>query len=220
MGRKVNPIGFRLGVIRQWDSVWFADGQDYHRNVVEDQRIRRAVRDHCGRAGISSIRIHRFPSRLQIAVRTAKPGLVIGRKGANINALKKRLEHLTGLKSSALRLDVEEISTPELDAFVVAESIAEQLERRISYRRAMRQAIQRAMRAGAQGAKMVCKGRLAGSEMGRREWLHEGRVPLHTLRADIDYSHAEALTTFGRIGVKVWIYRGEILPGSEEDRVS
>lgn len=217
MGRKVNPIGFRLGVIRDWDSVWYAEGPTYAQNVVEDHAIREFIRRHLGRAGISRILIERYPTRLAIRILTARPGVVIGRRGAAINELKARLEELTGVQGNRLRLDVEEIRTPDLDAHVIAESIAEQLERRVSQRRAMRRAVQLAMRAGAKGIRIMAKGRLAGSEMGRTDWVREGRVPLHTLRADIDYATAEAHTTFGRIGVKVWVYRGDVLPqGAEE----
>ena len=217
MGRKVNPIGFRLGVIKDWDSKWFAEGPEYARLVAADDRIRKAIRAELGRAALSKIQIQRFPKQISIKVVTAKPGIVIGRKGATINALKRNLEAMTGIKGKNLKLDVVEVDRPETDAAVVAESVVEQLERRVSQKRAMRQAMTRAMRAGAKGIKIVCSGRLSGSEMARREWVRDGRVPLHTLRADIDFAQDEALTTFGRIGVKVWIYRGEILPGSESE---
>lgn len=212
MGRKVHPIGFRLGIIKDWDSKWFAEGEEYSRLLIQDVEVRKLIRERLGRAGISRIEIQRFPRRVAITIRTAKPGVVIGRRGANVNALKAELEELTGVTGKNLRLDVVEVEQPELDARVVAESVAEQLERRVSRRRAMRQAMGRAMRAGAEGIKIACKGRLAGAEMARREWVREGRVPLHTLRADIDYAMEESLTTYGRIGVKVWIYRGDILP--------
>lgn len=212
MGRKVNPIGFRLGIIKDWESKWFATGREYARLLGEDMCIRSLIHKELGRAGISRIEIQRFPKQIAITIVTAKPGIVIGRKGANVNELKGKLETLTSLTGKNLRLDVLEVERPDMDAHLVAESVAEQLERRVSQKRAMRQAMTRALRAGAKGVKIRCGGRLAGAEMARREWVREGRVPLHTLRADIDYAMAEALTTFGRIGVKVWIYRGEVLP--------
>jgi len=216
LGRKVQPIGFRLGVIKDWESRWFAEGPEYARRVVEDARIRKAIHFELGRAGVASIEIKRFPKQMSIGITTAKPGVVIGRKGASVNALKRKLEQMTGIPGKNLRLDVVEVDRPEICAPVVAENIVEQLERRVSQKRVMRQAIGRAMRAGAEGIRITCSGRLSGSEMARREWQREGRVPLHTLRADIDYAHDEALTTFGRIGVKVWIYKGEVLPESSE----
>lgn len=218
MGRKVNPIGFRLGIIREWDSRWFAEGEQYAEQVVEDDEVRKLIRRFLGRAGVSRILIERYPTRIAIRILTAKPGVVIGRRGSTINELKARLEELTGVTGNKLRLDVEELQNPDLDAQVVAENIAEQLERRISPRRAMRRAVMQTMRAGAKGIRISCKGRLSGSEMGRTDWVREGRVPLHTLRADIDYATEEASTTFGRIGVKVWIYRGDVLPQAEEER--
>ena len=211
MGRKVNPIGFRLGVTKYWDARWYAEGPRYAQLLAEDRRIRAAIKEKLGDAGISQIEIQRFPKQVSIRIHTAKPGMVIGRKGANVNALKTDLEQLSGKR---IKIDVAEITQPDLDATVVARSVAEQLERRISQKRAMKQAVSRATRAGAQGIRILCSGRLAGSEMARREWVREGRVPLHTLRADIDYAVAEALTTFGRIGVKVWVYRGEVRPGA------
>lgn len=212
MGRKVHPVGFRLGYIKEWDSKWYADGREYARLLGEDIQIRKLIHQQLGRAGISRIDIQRFPRQVAITIVTAKPGIVIGRKGANVNELKARLEQLTGISGKNLRLDVLEIERPEMDAHLIAETIAEQLEKRVSQKRAMRQAMVRAMRAGAKGVKIVCGGRLSGAEMARSEWVRDGRVPLHTLRADIDYAIAEALTTFGRIGVKVWVYRGEVLP--------
>ena len=212
MGRKVHPIGFRLGIIRDWESKWFAEGDEYAELLCEDIEIRQLIRKRLSRAGISRIEIQRFPKQISITIVTAKPGIVIGRRGANVNALKAELEELTGVTGKNLRRDVVEVERPELDARLVAENVAEQLERRVSQKRAMRQAISRAMRAGAQGIKIACSGRLSGAEMARREWAREGRVPLHTLRADIDYAVVEALSTYGRIGVKVWIYRGDVLP--------
>ena len=209
MGRKVHPIGFRLGVIRNWDTRWYAEGGEYGDLLLEDRKIRMAIRGEMKNAAISQVEIERFPKQVSITIHTAKPGIIIGRKGAGVDALRKRLETMTAKK---IRVEVEEIDKPEMDALLVAESIAEQLERRVSFKRAMKQAVQRAIRSGAQGAMITCSGRLGGSEMSRTDSVRFGRVPRHTLRADIDYAHSEALTTFGRIGVKVWIYRGEKLP--------
>jgi small subunit ribosomal protein S3 len=211
MGRKVHPYGFRLGYIKDWKARWFAEKGEYADLLIEDLKVRRLIRDELGHAGISSIEIERFPRAQHVSVKiwTAKPGIVIGKKGANVNALRRNLEALTGKK---IHIDVEEVDRPETDAYLVAEGIAQQIERRISYKRAMRQAVQRAMRFGAEGAMITCAGRLHGAEMARRETLREGRVPRHTLRADIDYAQVEALTTYGRVGVKVWIYKGEVLP--------
>ncbi len=212
MGRKVNPIGLRLGIIRDWDSRWFAEGRTYAELLQQDIRIRELIRGRLPRAGISRITIQRLPGRVIIGIITAKPGVVIGRRGSTINALKAELEELIGLDGNNLRVDVTEVENPDTNAQVIAENVAEQLERRISQKRAMRRAVQMAMRSGAHGIKISCQGRLMGSEMGRREWQMEGRVPLHTLRANIDYAHEEAATTFGRIGVKVWVNHGEVLP--------
>lgn len=209
MGRKVHPIGFRLGISKPWEARWYAEGERYAILLAEDREIRKAIQETVGNAGISRIEIQRFPKQVSITVHTAKPGMVIGRRGATVNALKAKLEKLSGKR---IKIDVAEIPQPDIDATIVARSIADQLERRISQRRAMKQAVSRAMRAGAQGIRILCSGRLSGSEMARREWVREGRVPLHTLRADIDYAVAHALTTFGRIGVKVWIYRGDVYP--------
>jgi len=211
MGRKVHPYGFRLGYIRDWKARWYAERGEYADLLTEDLQVRKHIRAELGHAGISNIEIERFPRarHLTIKIWTAKPGIVIGRKGANVNALRKSLEGMTGKK---VHVDVEEVTRPEVDAQLVAEGIAQQIERRISFRRAMKQAIQRAMRFGAEGAMVTCAGRLFGAEMARSETTREGRVPRHTLRADIDYAHTEALTTYGRIGIKVWIYKGEILP--------
>ncbi len=206
----------RLGYIKDWESKWYAEGREYAELVVEDIKIRDLINRELPRSGVSRIEIQRFPKQIAIKIVTAKPGIVIGRRGANVNALKAKLEELTGVVGKNLRLDVVEVEHPELDARLVAESVAEQLEHRVAQRRAMRQAITRSMRAGAKGIRIACSGRLSGSEMARREWAREGRVPLHTIRADIDYAIAEALTSFGRIGVKVWIYRGEVLPEAAE----
>ena len=209
MGRKVHPIGFRLGIIRDWDARWFAPRNKYAEMLQQDFTIRRMVAREAPRSGVSKVDIDRFPSQLVVTIWTAKPGIVIGRKGAQVKVLRQKLEELTAKR---VKVEVEEITQPDLEAQLVAENIADQIERRISHSRAMKRAIGQAMRQGAQGIKIVCAGRLGGSEMSRREWQREGRVPLQTLRANIDFAKAEALTTFGRIGVKVWIYKGEKMP--------
>lgn len=209
MGRKVHPYGFRLGIIKDWQARWFADGKRYTELLAEDRKIRGMIRKELQRASISTVEIERQRNYVHVLIHTAKPGIIIGRKGANVNALRNKLQDFTGKR---VKVDVTEIARPEMDAYLVAESIAEQLERRISHKRAMKQAITRAMRLGAEGVMITCAGRLAGSEMARMETQRQGRVPRHTLRADIDYATAEALTTFGRIGIKVWIYKGEVLP--------
>lgn len=209
MGRKVHPYGFRLGVIRDWKARWYAEGDDYAHLLHEDLRIRRLVEGTLKRAGISLVEIERFPKQVSVTIWTARPGIVIGRKGVSVKALRRELEEMTGKRVS---VDVQEVEQPELDAKLVAENVITQLERSISHGRAMKRAVQAAMRAGAQGIKVMCKGRLSGAEMARQAWQRDGRVPLHTLRADIDYAQEEALTAYGRIGVKVWIYKGEVLP--------
>ncbi|HHN94544.1 MAG TPA: 30S ribosomal protein S3 [Anaerolineae bacterium] len=211
MGRKVHPYGFRLGVIRDWKARWYAEGQDYANLLHEDLQIRRLIEEgeDTKRAGISRVEIERFPNQVSVTIWTARPGIIIGRKGASVKKLRHDLEELTGKRVS---VDVHEVEQPELDARLVAENIVSQLERRISHSRAMKRAVQAAMRAGAQGIKVMCKGRLFGAEMARQQWMRDGRVPLQTLRADIDYAQAEAHTTYGRLGVKVWIYKGEVLP--------
>ena len=212
MGRKVHPIGFRLKVNKTWDSRWFSEGQDYIEMLHQDLEIRRLVSEHAPRAGVSRIEIERFPGRIETFIHTAKPGILIGRKGENIKKLRKILESLVGRR---INLDIKEIKYPDLDAYLVARNVASQLERRISYRRAMKRAMQQAMRQGAKGVKIRVAGRLGGSEMARPIWMREGRVPLQTLRADIDYAQVHALTTYSAIGVKVWIYKGDILPEVE-----
>ena len=214
MGRKVHPTGFRLGINKPWLARWFAEGKDFQDQLHQDLAIRKLIRKENDRAGISNIEIERFPGKVKIYVHTAKPGILIGRGGENVKDLRANLEKLTGEK---IDLEVKEIKTPDLDAYLVAENIASQLVRRISYRRAMQRAIQQGMRQGAEGVKVMVSGRLGGAEMSRIVWLREGRVPLQTLRADIDYATAEALTTYGQLGVKVWIYKGEILPQVEEE---
>lgn len=217
MGRKVHPIGFRLGIIKDWQARWFATGEEYADLLQEDLAIRQLIRDSMGQAGISKVEIERFPKQVNITIWTAKPGIIIGRKGANVKALRQDLEELS---KKRVRIDVQEVERPELDAYLLSENIASQLERRISHSRAMRRAVTQAIRMGAEGVKIICSGRLSGAEMARREWVMEGRVPRNTLRANIDYGFAEALTTYGRIGVKVWIYKGEVLPEVAEAAAS
>lgn len=209
MGQKVHPKGLRVGVIRNWDSRWYAHGDNYARLVHEDLQIRNHIKQSLVVAGIPTVEIERAANRIRLTIHTAKPGIVIGRGGAGVERLRQELEELTG---SQVNINVVEIKTPELDAQLVAENVAAQLERRIAFRRAIKQAAGRTMRAGAKGIKIMVSGRLGGAEMSRTEWTAEGSVPLHTLRADIDYGFAEAYTTFGQIGVKVWINRGEVLP--------
>ncbi len=210
MGHKTHPIGFRLGVIKDWHSRWFAgNAKDYSAQVVEDDRIRTVINTKYAEAGISRVEIERSAQDLTVNVHTARPGIVIGRGGQRVDELRKAVETAAGGKR--VRLNVLEIRQPELDAYLVARNIADQLERRVMFRRATRQAVQRTMQAGARGVKATVSGRLGGAEIARREKVMEGQVPLHTLRADIDYGLAEAHTTMGRIGVKVWVYRGEII---------
>lgn len=209
MGRKVHPLGFRLGIIKDWQARWFATGEEYADLLQEDLEIRQLIREKMAPAGISKIEIERFPKRVSLTIWTAKPGIIIGRKGVNVRALRQDLE---ALSSKTVRIDVQEVERPELDAYLVAENIASQLNRRISHNRAMRRSATQTMRMGAEGVKISCSGRLTGAEMARRAWVMEGRVPRSTLRADIDYGFAEARTTYGLIGIKVWIYKGEVLP--------
>jgi small subunit ribosomal protein S3 len=214
MGRKVHPIGFRLGIIKDWEARWFAPRGKYAALLQQDFAIRKLIKREAPKAAISRVEIDRSPSQLAVTIWTAKPGILIGRKGAQVKVLRQRLEELT---SSKVKVEVEEVTQPDLEAVLVAENIADQLERRISHSRAMKRAVGQALRQGAQGIKILCSGRLGGSEMSRREWQREGRVPLQTLRADIDFARAEALTTFGRIGVKVWIYKGEKMIQTAEE---
>lgn len=212
MGRKVHPIGFRVGIIKDHKSRWFATGRKYTDQLAEDREIRKTVQADLPKAGISNIEIERQPNQVHVIIDTARPGVIIGRKGASVNVLRSKLQDMTQKK---VKIDVREITKPELDSYLVAESIAEQLERRISWKRAMKQAIQKTMKAGGKGIMITVAGRLGGSDMGRVDTVRDGQIPRHTLRADIDYGTAEANTTFGVIGIKVWIYLGEILPGEE-----
>lgn len=211
MGQKVNPLGFRLNITRTWDSIWYAD-KEYANYLLEDQKIRKFLKKRLNHAGMARIIIERTGEKVRAKLFTARPGIVIGKKGAEIEILKKDLEKLIGRK---VTLDIQEVRRPEADAQLVAESIATQLERRVAFRRAMKKAVNSALRFGVQGIKISCSGRLGGAEMSRCEWVREGRVPLHTLRADVDYALAEANTTYGIIGVKVWIFKGEVLNDRE-----
>jgi small subunit ribosomal protein S3 len=208
MGQKVNPIGFRLGVIRSWDSKWYEE-KNYAKWLHEDIHLREYVKKKLGQAGISKVEIERAASKVKVNVHTARPGIVIGKRGAGIESIKKELQQFT---QNEVFLNIVEVRKAETDAQLVAENITTQLERRIAFRRAMKKAIQTAQKFGAKGIRVACSGRLGGAEMARYEWYREGRVPLHTLRADIDYGFAEAKTTYGKIGCKVWIFRGEVLP--------
>ena len=207
MGQKVNPIGFRLGVIKGWDSRWFA-GKEYATFIEDDYKIREFLKKKLYHAGISKIEIERWAKRIRLRIYAARPGIVIGKKGAEIEVLKKELEKMV---PQELVIDIQEVRKPEVDAQLVAENVGLQIVRRVAFRRAMKRSVASAMRFGAKGIKVCCSGRLGGAEMARTEWYKEGRIPLHTLRADIDYGFAEARTTYGVIGVKVWIFSGEIL---------
>jgi small subunit ribosomal protein S3 len=207
MGHKVNPIGLRLGINRTWDSRWYADS-GYGEMLHDDLEIRKALRKRLQQAGVSRIVIERPAKKARITIHTARPGVVIGKKGADIEKLRRDLQQMTG---NDVHLNIVEIRKPEIDARLVAENIAQQLERRVAFRRAMKRAVQSAMRLGAQGIRINCGGRLGGAEIARTEWYREGRVPLHTLRADVDYGEATAMTTYGTCGVKVWVFKGEIL---------
>jgi small subunit ribosomal protein S3 len=215
LGQKVNPIGLRLNIVRTWESTWYA-GKDYSKFLLEDQKLRKFLKKRLFHAGLSKINIARTGDKIRIKLFTARPGIVIGKKGSEIELLKKDLEKLT---QKQCVVDIQEVRRPEADAQLVAENIAMQLQRRVAFRRAMKKAINMALKFGAKGIKIACSGRLGGAEMARREWYHEGRVPLHTLRADIDYGTAESLTTYGIIGVKVWIFNGEVLTGKEQPQV-
>ena len=207
MGQKVNPLGFRLGIIKSWNSRWYA-GKDYAKFIEDDYRIREFLKKKLYHAGISKIEIERWAKRIRLRIYTARPGIVIGKKGAEIEQLKQELEKMI---PQEVVIDIQEVRKPEVDAQLVAENVALQIIRRVAFRRAMKRGVASAMRFGAKGIKVCCSGRLGGAEMARTEWYKEGRIPLHTLRADIDYGFAEARTTYGVIGVKVWIFNGEIL---------
>jgi len=209
VGQKVNPKGLRIGIIRDWDSRWFADKKNYSKLLLEDYKIREYIKKKLYQAGVSNVSIDRAANRIKISIHVAKPGIVIGRGGTEVEKLRKELERLTDKQVS---VNIVEVKHPELDAQLVAENVASQLEKRVAFRRAMKQVVGRAMKMGAKGIKVSCSGRLGGAEIARTEWYSEGKVPLHTLRADIDYGAAEANTTYGKIGVKVWIYKGEVLP--------
>ncbi|NLB71561.1 MAG: 30S ribosomal protein S3 [Chloroflexi bacterium] len=213
MGRKVHPIGFRLGINKPWLGRWYAEGKDYTEQLHQDLALRDLVMKETERAGVSTVEIERYPGKVKVTLHTAKPGILIGRKGENVKEIRQKLEALTGKK---IDLEVKEIKSADTDAYLVAQNIAGQLERRISYRRAMKRAIQQALRQGAEGIKIQVAGRLSGAEMARRVTLREGRVPLQTLRADIDFAKAAASTTFGQIGIKVWIYKGIVMDQPEE----
>ena len=207
MGQKVNPIGFRLGINRGWDSIWFARKGDYGKFLIEDYKIRQYIKKNIQNSGVSEIIIERSGKKCSVFIHTSRPGFVIGKKGSDIEKIKVKISKIT---ESEVSVNIKEIKKPELNAYLVAENISQQLVKRIAYRRAMKRAMQSAMRLGAKGIKVTLSGRLAGNEIARSEWLREGSIPLHTLRANLDYAESEALTTYGIIGVKVWIYKGEI----------
>ncbi|NLJ79916.1 MAG: 30S ribosomal protein S3 [Firmicutes bacterium] len=215
MGQKIHPVGFRLGVVKDWDSKWYANKREYGDLLHEDLEVKALIKERFFQAGISRIEIERAANRAKITIHTGRPGMVIGRGGSEVDKLRKDLEARTGRQ---IQINIVEVKTPEIDAQLVAENIAFALERRISFRRAMRQAQQRAVRLGVEGIKVSVSGRLGGAEIARTEWNPEGSIPLHTLRADIDYGFAEANTTFGKIGVKVWVYHGEILPDPVDEK--
>ncbi len=215
MGQKINPVGMRLQINRTWDSRWYADGDEYGDLLLEDIKIREFIKKECAQAGISRVIIERPHKKCRVSIHSARPGVIIGRKGADIEGLRKKLANLT---DSELHLNIVEVRKPEVDAALVAESVAQQLERRVSFRRAMKRAVQNAMRMGALGIRINVAGRLGGAEIARTEWYREGRVPLHTLRADIDYTHKEAMTAYGIIGIKVWIFKGEIMEHDPQAR--
>ncbi len=212
MGQKVNPHGLRVGIIKDWDSTWYADKKDYANFLVEDNKLRTYIKERLNNSGVSRINIERTNDRVKITIHTSKPGVIIGRNGAAIQELSAVLQSMSAQK---VMVNIEEIKRPELDSQLVAEDIAKQLENRITFRRAMKKAMQNTMRSGAKGIKTSCSGRLGGAEMARSEHYHDGTIPLQTLRADIDYGFAEANTTYGKIGVKVWIYKGEVLPAKK-----
>ena len=207
MGQKVNPVGFRLGVNRGWDSLWYARKNKFGSNLIEDFEIRKYIKKNVINSGVSKVMIERSSKKCFVTIYTSRPGFVIGKKGSDIEKIKNKLSKFT---SAEVQLNIKEVKKPELNSYLVAENISQQLVKRIAYRKAMKRAIQSALRLGARGIKVMVSGRLAGNEIARTEWLREGSIPLHTLRADVDYAESEALTTYGIIGVKVWIYKGEI----------
>ena len=211
MGQKVSPTGFRLGITEEWRSRWYAD-KDYAKNLENDLAIRKFLDKHLARAAVSKVEIERAGDKIKIIITTARPGVVIGKKGAEIDSLRKKLEKVA---NGPVSIEVIEVKRPELDAELIAQSVAEQLVGRVAFRRAMRKAVQSARKSGAKGIRIQCSGRLGGAEMSRREWYREGRVPLHTLRAKIDYGFSIATTTYGAIGVQVWVYHGEVMPGQK-----
>jgi len=213
MGRKVHPIGFRLNINQPWAGRWFAEGREYTDQLHQDIKIRDLIHKEAEKAGVSTVEVERFPGKVKVVVHTAKPGILIGRRGDTVKQIREALAVLTGKK---IDLEIKEIKSPDCDAYLVAVNIAGQIQRRISYRRAMKRAIQQAMRQGAQGVKIEVAGRLSGAEMARTVWLREGRVPLQTLRANMDFARTQALTQYGQIGIKVWVYKGEVLREVEE----
>jgi len=215
VGQKVNPIGLRLGINRGWDSIWFAKKRNYGKFLIEDFKIREYIKKNIVRSGVAQVVIERTAKKCIVNIYTSRPGFVIGKKGSDVDKIKKNLSKIS---SSEVSLNIKEIKKPELNAFLVAENIAQQLVKRIAYRRTMKKAMQSALRLGAKGIRVCLAGRLAGNEIARTEWLREGSVPLHTFRADVDYAEAEALTTYGMIGVKVWIYKGEIYNKEEKNK--
>ena len=213
MGQKVNPKGLRIGIIKDWEAKWFADKKNFSSLLIEDVSIRKHVKKKLYPAGVSRIQIERAANRVKISIHTAKPGIVIGRGGTEVEALRKQLEKMTGKQ---VNINIVEIKVPEIEAQLVAENIAQAIEKRIAFRRAMKQNVSRAMKMGAKGIRIASSGRLGGAEIARSEWYSEGKVPLHTLRADIDYGFAESNTTYGKVGIKVWIYKGEVLPEAKK----
>ncbi|AYF53753.1 30S ribosomal protein S3 [Clostridium botulinum C] len=213
MGQKVHPHGLRVGVIKDWDAKWYANNQNFADNLIEDDKIRKFIKKKCFSAGVAKTEIERTPKRVKINIHTGKPGMIIGKGGKGIEEIKSEI--LSMVREKNVIINIVEVKRPETDAQLMAENIAQQLEKRISFRRAMKQTIQRAMRCGVKGVKTACSGRLGGAEIARTEQYHEGTIPLQTLRADIDYGFAEADTTYGKIGVKVWLYRGEVLPAKK-----
>ena len=217
MGQKVHPIGFRLGINRSWDSIWFAKKGDYGKYLIEDYKIRQFIKKNIKNAGVSEVVIERSSKKCIVSIHTSRPGFVIGKKGSDIEKIKNKISKIT---QDEVSVNIKEIKKPELNAYLVSENIAQQLEKRVAYRRAMKRSMQATMRLGAKGIKVSVSGRLAGNDIARTEWLREGSIPLHTLRANLDYAESEALTTYGMIGVKVWIYKGEIfLKDIEKEKI-